>query len=116
MLGILGLVARLGFHDEEPLLEQLLASARQAEREVGIGIGILVAQAASGRSPRPRRGPRWPGRGRLRLAHPVQGLDNYHQLIEALTSGKNVIKAFCEIAPLDTPVGSAVANGLAHAR
>jgi glucose 1-dehydrogenase len=50
------------------------------------------------------------------LTHPVQGLDNYQQLIEALTSGKNVIKAFCEIAPLDAPVGSAVANGLVHAR
>jgi hypothetical protein len=37
------------------------------------------------------------------LTHPVQGLDNYRQLIDTLTSGKNVIKAFCEIAPLDAP-------------
>jgi len=36
-------------------------------------------------------------------------------LIETLTSGKNVIKAFCEIAPLDTATGSAAGNGLAYA-
>ena len=49
------------------------------------------------------------------LTHPVQGLDNYQQLIDTLTSGKNVIKAFCEIAPIDTPVGTAAANGFARA-
>jgi threonine dehydrogenase-like Zn-dependent dehydrogenase len=35
------------------------------------------------------------------LTHPVDGLDNYRQLIDTLTSGQNVIKAFCDIAPLD---------------
>jgi hypothetical protein len=39
------------------------------------------------------------------MTHPVQGLDNYRQLIETLTFGKGVIKAFCEIAPLDAPNG-----------
>ena len=42
------------------------------------------------------------------LTHPVHGLDNYHQLIDTLTSGKEVIKAFCEIAPLDSPVGAPI--------
>jgi len=32
------------------------------------------------------------------LTHPVCGLENYAQLIETLTSGKNVIKVFCEVA------------------
>jgi threonine dehydrogenase-like Zn-dependent dehydrogenase len=58
----------------------------------------------------------YPGWVARLLTHPVQGLDNYQQLIDTLTSGKNVIKAFCEIAPLDTPVGAAANNGLAHAR
>jgi threonine dehydrogenase-like Zn-dependent dehydrogenase len=34
------------------------------------------------------------------LTHPIDGLDNYRQLIETLTSGKSVIKAYCDIAPL----------------
>jgi glucose 1-dehydrogenase len=50
------------------------------------------------------------------LTHPVNGLDNYQHLIDTLTSGKNVIKAFCEIAPLNTPVGAPATNGLAYAR
>ena len=47
-----------------------------------------------------------------------QALDNYRQLIDTLTSGKDVIKAYCEIAPLDTPVGmtAMAANGVARAR
>jgi hypothetical protein len=50
------------------------------------------------------------------LTHPVEGLDNYEQLIGTLTSGKGVINAFCEIAPLDTPVGMAMAgNGTMRA-
>ena len=46
------------------------------------------------------------------LTHPVAGLDNYQQLIDTLTMGKNVIKSFCEIAPLDSPIGAAATNGL----
>lgn len=32
------------------------------------------------------------------LTHPVDGLENYEQLFNALTNGKGVIKAFCEVA------------------
>jgi threonine dehydrogenase-like Zn-dependent dehydrogenase len=46
----------------------------------------------------------------------TEGLDNYRQLIDTLTSGKGVIKAFCNIAPLDTPVGELASNGVAYAR
>src|SRR5438445_1013349 len=52
----------------------------------------------------------YPGWARRLMTHPVQGLDNYRQLIDTLTSGRDVIKAFCEIAPLDTPVGAQPAN------
>ena len=38
--------------------------------------------------------------GRL-LTHPVKGLDNYAALLETLTTGKNAIKVFCEIADID---------------
>lgn len=34
------------------------------------------------------------------LTHPVKGLENYRQLIEALTNGAGAIKVFCEVAPL----------------
>ncbi len=51
-----------------------------------------------------------PGWAARLLTHPVHGLDNYQQLIGTLTSGKGVIKAFCEIAPLDTPVGMTMAG------
>ena len=47
----------------------------------------------------------YPGWAERLLTHPIQGLDNYAQLLDTLTHGKGVIKAFCEIAPLDTPVG-----------
>jgi threonine dehydrogenase-like Zn-dependent dehydrogenase len=58
----------------------------------------------------------YPGWAARLLTHPVQGLDNFRQLIDTLTTGKNVIKAFCEIAPLDTPVGTVThANGAVHA-
>jgi glucose 1-dehydrogenase len=57
--------------------------------------------------------PGWAGR---LLTHPVPGLDNYRRLIDTLTAGKDVIKAFCEIAPLDAPVGTAGrADGAVHA-
>ncbi|MGD9628942.1 MAG: glucose 1-dehydrogenase [Pyrinomonadaceae bacterium] len=32
------------------------------------------------------------------LTHPVKGLENYEQLFEVLTNGKDVIKAYCEVA------------------
>ncbi|HEX6279799.1 MAG TPA: glucose 1-dehydrogenase [Pyrinomonadaceae bacterium] len=32
------------------------------------------------------------------LTHPVKGLENYEELFEALTNGKDVIKAYCEIS------------------
>jgi threonine dehydrogenase-like Zn-dependent dehydrogenase len=58
----------------------------------------------------------YPGWAARLLTHPIQGLDNYRQLIDTLTSGKDVIKAFCEIAPLDTPIGTLThANGAVHA-
>jgi threonine dehydrogenase-like Zn-dependent dehydrogenase len=41
--------------------------------------------------------PRWAER---LLTHPIQGLDNYRQLIDTLTGGQGVIKAYCEVAPL----------------
>ena len=47
----------------------------------------------------------YPGWAERLMTHPVQGLDNFRELIDTLTSGRDVIKAFCEIAPLDTPVG-----------
>ena len=37
------------------------------------------------------------------LTHPVKGLDNYATLLETLTTGKNAIKVFCEIADIDSP-------------
>ena len=57
----------------------------------------------------------YPGWAARLLTHSVEGLDNYQQLIETLTSGKGVIKAFCEIAPLDTPLDHHIHNGVAHA-
>jgi threonine dehydrogenase-like Zn-dependent dehydrogenase len=44
----------------------------------------------------------YPGWAEQLLTHPVPGLDNYRQLIDTLTSGKDVIKAFCEVAPLES--------------
>jgi threonine dehydrogenase-like Zn-dependent dehydrogenase len=34
------------------------------------------------------------------LTHPVAGLDRHRELMDALTSGTDVIKVFCEVAPL----------------
>jgi len=58
----------------------------------------------------------YPGWAARLLTHPVQGLDNYRELIDTLTSGQGVIKAFCEIAPLDLPVGAPANRGVAYAR
>ena len=52
----------------------------------------------------------YPGWAERLMTHPVQGLDNFRQLIDTLTSGRDVIKAFCEIAPLDTLVGGQQAH------
>jgi len=35
--------------------------------------------------------------GRL-LTHPVKGLENYRALLDTLTTGRDAIKAYCEIA------------------
>jgi len=37
------------------------------------------------------------------LTHPIKGLDNYRQLMDALTSARDVIKVYCEVAPLPEP-------------
>ena len=42
----------------------------------------------------------FPGWAKRLMTHPVEGLDNYRQLIDTLQNGKGVIKAYCEIAPL----------------
>ncbi|BAC89108.1 glucose 1-dehydrogenase [Gloeobacter violaceus] len=34
------------------------------------------------------------------LTHPVEGLENYQELIDTLTEAKGAIKVFCEIAPI----------------
>jgi threonine dehydrogenase-like Zn-dependent dehydrogenase len=34
------------------------------------------------------------------LTHPVKGLENYQELLDTLTKGREVIKVFCEVAPL----------------
>ena len=34
------------------------------------------------------------------LTHPVRGLENYEQLMQALISAKGAIKVYCEVAPL----------------
>jgi len=53
--------------------------------------------------------------GRL-MTHPIAGLDNYQQLLDTLTRGQGVIKAYCEIAPLDTEVTqTGVTNGAVRA-
>ena len=37
------------------------------------------------------------------LTHPVHGLENYAQLLNTLTSAKDAIKVYCEVAPLGDP-------------
>ena len=34
------------------------------------------------------------------LTHPIQGLENYQQMMDALTTAKGAIKVYCEVAPL----------------
>jgi glucose 1-dehydrogenase len=36
------------------------------------------------------------------LTHPVQGLENYSELLATLTGAKDAIKVYCEVAPFDT--------------
>jgi threonine dehydrogenase-like Zn-dependent dehydrogenase len=40
----------------------------------------------------------WPGWLAKLLTHPVRGLENYERLIESLTTGDGVIKAYCEVS------------------
>ena len=42
----------------------------------------------------------FPGWAERLLTHPVHGLENFRQLIDTLTSGRDVIKAFCQVADL----------------
>jgi threonine dehydrogenase-like Zn-dependent dehydrogenase len=37
------------------------------------------------------------------LTHPVRGLENYTELLETLTTAKDAIKVYCEVAPLGAP-------------
>ena len=41
------------------------------------------------------------------LTHPVHGLDNYKELIETLTTAKDAIKVYCEVAPIGEPAHEA---------
>jgi threonine dehydrogenase-like Zn-dependent dehydrogenase len=34
------------------------------------------------------------------LTHPVRGLENFRELIDTLTTAKDAIKVYCEVAPL----------------
>jgi threonine dehydrogenase-like Zn-dependent dehydrogenase len=43
----------------------------------------------------------FPGWAQRLLTHRVDGLDNYRELIDTLQHGSGVIKAYCQIAPLD---------------
>ncbi|HKQ31641.1 MAG TPA: glucose 1-dehydrogenase [Thermodesulfobacteriota bacterium] len=43
----------------------------------------------------------WPGLLSKFLTHPVNGLDNYSQLMSTLTEAKGAIKVYCEISPLN---------------
>jgi glucose 1-dehydrogenase len=42
----------------------------------------------------------WPGWLRRFLTHPVDGLDNFRELIDTLTSARGAIKVFCRVASL----------------
>ncbi len=44
----------------------------------------------------------FPGWTERLLTHPIQGLDNYRQMMDTLTNVSDVIKVFVEIAPLET--------------
>ena len=43
----------------------------------------------------------FPGWARRLMTHRVEGLDSYRELIDTLQHGSDVIKAYCQIAPLD---------------
>jgi threonine dehydrogenase-like Zn-dependent dehydrogenase len=45
--------------------------------------------------------------GRL-LTHPIAGLERSRELMEALTSGTDVIKVFCEVAPIPSETAAAL--------
>jgi threonine dehydrogenase-like Zn-dependent dehydrogenase len=45
----------------------------------------------------------YPGWTERLLTHPIQGLDNYRQMLDALSNGTGAIKVFVEIAQLDEP-------------
>ncbi len=47
-----------------------------------------------------------PGWAARLLTHPVRGLENYRQLIDTLTTAKDAIKVFMEIAPLASAEGT----------
>lgn len=40
------------------------------------------------------------------LTHPVNGLDNYHDLFRKLTTTGGGIKVFCEVSPVNSPIAS----------
>ena len=42
----------------------------------------------------------WPGWLRKLLTHRVEGLENFEQLLALLANGKNVIKAYCQVAAI----------------
>ena len=46
--------------------------------------------------------------GRL-LTHPIAGLERSRELMEALTSGTDVIKVFCEVTPIPSETAAAQA-------
>jgi hypothetical protein len=56
----------------------------------------------------------------VRLCNPsprsrqYKGLDRYQQLIVTLTLGKNVMRVYCELVPLDAPAGLDPAAGVAQ--
>jgi threonine dehydrogenase-like Zn-dependent dehydrogenase len=45
----------------------------------------------------------YPGWVERLLTHPIQGLENYQQMLDALLHGQGAIKVFVDIAPLDEP-------------
>ena len=47
------------------------------------------------------------------LTHPVRGLDNYKELIETLTTAKDAIKVYCEVAPIGEPAHQAAGSDVA---
>lgn len=56
----------------------------------------------------------FPGWAARLLTHPIRGLDNYRQMLETLTTARDAIKVYVEIAPLaaevDVPAAPAAAR------